>query len=72
MYPVEVQRLITKQRLQRKRKAKAETLKGIKATREARKDWVGRVAQFNADRKAKRAQEVTAGRLRCSLRRHWF
>merc|ERR1719197_2409699 len=53
-----VQRLITKQRLQRKRKAKAETLKGIKATREARKDWVGRVAQFNADRKAKRAQEV--------------
>merc|ERR1712216_552372 len=53
-----VQRLITKQRLQRKRKAKAKTLEGIKATREARKDWVGRVAQFNADRKAKRAQEV--------------
>merc|ERR1711924_262967 len=50
-----VQRLITKQRLQRKRKAKAKTLEGIKATREARKDWVGRVAQFNADRKAKRA-----------------
>merc|ERR1719194_253442 len=48
----------TKQRLQRKRKAKAKTLEGIKATREARKDWVGRVAQFNADRKAKRAQEV--------------
>merc|ERR1719199_2042555 len=37
---------------------KKEALKGIKATREARKDWVGRVAQFNADRKAKRAQEV--------------
>merc|ERR1719258_745049 len=53
-----VQRLITKQRLQRKRKIRAKTLEGIKATREARKDWVGRVAQFNADRKAKRAQEV--------------
>ena len=45
MNPMEVQRLITKQRLQRKRKAKAKTLEGIKATREARKDWVGRVAQ---------------------------
>merc|ERR1711924_535956 len=39
-----VQRLITKQRLQRKRKIRAETLKGIKATREARKEWVPRRA----------------------------
>jgi small subunit ribosomal protein S6e len=53
-----VQRLITKQRLQRTRHLKAETLKGIMASREAKKDWTARVAQFNADRKAKRAQEV--------------
>merc|ERR1712078_284412 len=53
-----VQRLITKQRLQRKRSLKAKTLEGIKATREAKKDWTARVAQFNADRKAKRAAEV--------------
>merc|ERR1719271_1191202 len=53
-----VQRLITKQRLQRKRKAKAKTVESIKATREARKEWTGRVAQYNAERKAKRAAEV--------------
>jgi small subunit ribosomal protein S6e len=53
-----VQRLITKQRLQRTRRLKAETLAGITASREAKKDWTARVAQFNADRKAKRAAEV--------------
>jgi small subunit ribosomal protein S6e len=53
-----VQRLITKQRLQRTRRLKAETLAGITASREAKKDWTARVAQFNADRKAKRASEV--------------
>merc|ERR1719305_2133078 len=50
-----VQRLITKQRLQRTRRLKATTLAGITASREAKKDWTARVAQFNADRKAKRA-----------------
>merc|ERR1719149_38992 len=53
-----VQRLITKQRLQRKRAIKSKIVAGLKATREAKKDWTGRVAQFNADRKAKRAAEV--------------
>ena len=53
-----VQRLITKQRLQRTRRLKAQTLAGIEASREAKKDWTARVAQFNADRKAKRAAEV--------------
>merc|ERR1711988_1398049 len=53
-----VQRLITKQRLQRTRRLKATTLKGVEASREAKKDWTARVAQFNADRKAKRAAEV--------------
>jgi len=53
-----VQRLITKQRLQRTRRIKAQTLAGIEASREAKKDWTARVAQFNADRKAKRAAEV--------------
>merc|ERR1719164_371737 len=53
-----VQRLITKQRLQRTRRLKAQTLAGITASREAKKDWTARVAQFNADRKAKRAAEV--------------
>merc|ERR1719181_2720296 len=53
-----VQRLITKQRLQRKRRVKAKTLAQVTATREAKKDWTARVAQFNADRKAKRAAEV--------------
>merc|ERR1719240_2462193 len=42
-----VQRLITKQRLQRRRSLKAATLKGINASREAKKDWVARVAQYN-------------------------
>ena len=53
-----VQRLITKQRLQRTRRLKAQTLAGIEASREAKKDWTARVAQFNADRKAKRAADV--------------
>merc|ERR1711939_1182013 len=53
-----VQRLITKQRLQRTRRLKATTLAGIVASREAKKEWTARVAQFNADRKAKRAAEV--------------
>merc|ERR1712100_472458 len=53
-----VQRLITKQRLQRTRRLKAQTLAGIVASREAKKEWTARVAQFNADRKAKRAAEV--------------
>jgi small subunit ribosomal protein S6e len=53
-----VQRLITKQRLQRTRRLKAQTLAGITASREAKKDWTARVAQFNADRKTKRAAEV--------------
>merc|ERR1712093_859038 len=34
-----VQRLITKQRLQRTRRLKAQTLAGIVASREAKKDW---------------------------------
>merc|ERR1719451_18987 len=34
-----VQRLITAQRLQRRRYKKAKTLKGIRATREAKKEW---------------------------------
>merc|ERR1712224_886734 len=53
-----VQRLITKQRLQRKRQIKSKIVAGLQATREAKKDWTARVAQFNADRKAKRAAEV--------------
>merc|ERR1712146_819008 len=53
-----VQRLITKQRLQRTRRLKATTLAQVQATREAKKDWTARVAQYNADRKAKRAAEV--------------
>merc|ERR550537_1557299 len=53
-----VQRLITKQRLQRKRSLKAKTVAGINATREAKKDWTARVAQFNAEKKSKRAAEV--------------
>merc|ERR1712118_272662 len=53
-----VQRLITAQRLQRRRYKKAKTLKGIRATREAKKEWTGRVAAYNAERKAKRAAEV--------------
>merc|ERR1712146_782873 len=53
-----VQRLITAQRLQRRRYKKAKTLKGIKASREAKKEWTGRVAAYNAERKAKRAAEV--------------
>merc|ERR550537_677950 len=53
-----VQRLITAQRLQRRRYKKAKTLKGINATREAKKEWTGRVAAYNAERKAKRAAEV--------------
>ena len=53
-----MQRLITKQRLQRTRRLKATTLAGITASREAKKDWTARVAQFNANRKAARAAEV--------------
>merc|ERR1712118_183290 len=41
-----VQRLTTKQRLQRTRRLKAETLAGIVASREAKKDWTARVAQL--------------------------
>merc|ERR1719174_3449575 len=40
------------------KKKKAPTLKGINATREAKKEWTGRVAAYNAERKAKRAAEV--------------
>merc|ERR1719258_397127 len=67
-----VQRLITKQRLQRKRRVKAMTLAQVQATREAKKDWTARVAQFNADRKAKRAAEVAKKKAEAAKKKKFF
>merc|ERR1712080_455964 len=53
-----IQRLITAQRLQRRRRLKSKTIAGVKATREAKKVWQARLTQYNQERRTKRLAEV--------------